>query len=95
MEAIQSVIDLFEGQHLNSSDFEFPFTNAASASIVFTDVRVGNNLTLSEEELTTDLVKVQQKNNLSKDETTPALKKLWYNGDAETKGILAGKTVTM
>lgn len=93
LEAIQSVIDLLEGQHLNSSDFEFSFTDAGSASIVFTDSGVGNNLALSEEEITANLAKVQANNNLTKEETPPTLEKLWYNDDADLKGIVEDKTV--
>lgn len=93
LEAIQSVIDLLEGQHLNSSDFEFSFTDAGSASIIFTESGVGNNLAISEEEIIANLSKVQQNNDLNKDEATPTLEKLWYNEVTDIKGIVEGKTV--
>lgn len=93
LEAIQSVIDLFEGQHLNNSDFEFSFTEASRSSIVFTESGVGNNLTLSQEEITANLIKVQHNNNLTNDKVSAGLEKLWYNDNTDTKGVTEGKTV--
>lgn len=86
LEAIQSVIDLFEGQHLNNSDFEFSFTSENSGSISFTETGVGNNFTLTEEEILVNLNKVQVANNLRADEISTTIEKLWYNEIADNKG---------
>lgn len=92
LEAIQSIIDLFEGQELNKSDFEFSLSDTGNGSLRFTEAGVGNNLVLSEDELLANLVKVQRNNLLRPDEISTALEKLWYNEDPEVKGFVAGKT---
>lgn len=93
LQAIQSVIDLFEGQPLSNSDFEFSMADSNSGSITFTEAGVGNNLALTEEELLANLIKVQTNNQLRPDEISSAIEKLWYNEDAEVKGIVEGKTI--
>ncbi|AYL97607.1 DEAD/DEAH box helicase family protein [Mucilaginibacter celer] len=85
LEAIQSVIDLFEGQHLNSADFQFSYTSSQSGSIKFTETGIGNNLSLSENEILVNLNKVQAANKLKNDEMSAALEKLWYNEIPENK----------
>jgi type III restriction enzyme len=85
LDAIQSVIDLFEGQHLNNSDFEFSYTSSESGSIKFTETGVGNNLTLTENEILLNLNKVQVTNGLRSDEISTAIEKLWYNEVSESK----------
>jgi type III restriction enzyme len=94
LEAINAVVDLFEGQALNKSDFEFSFSESAKNSIQFTETGVANNLILTEEELLSNLNKVQVQNNLREDEISTAIEKIWYNEDAATKGIVEGKTAT-
>jgi type III restriction enzyme len=93
LQAIQSVIDLFDGQPLSNSDFEFSMADSNSGSITFTEAGVGNNLALTEEELLANLIKVQTNNQLRPDEISSAIEKLWYNEDAEVKGIVEGKTI--
>ena len=93
LDAIQSIVDLFEGQDLNKSDFEYSFSDTGKGSLQFTEAGVGNNLALSEEELLANLVKVQTNNQLRSDEISTTIEKLWYNEDAEVKGIVAGKTI--
>ena len=93
LQAIQSVIDLFEGQHLNNSDFEFSFTDSNSGSLIFTESGVGNNLTLTEEEITVNLLKVQENNSLKNGDASTQLEKLRYNDDTDTKGVVEGKTI--
>lgn len=93
LEAIQSVIDLFEGQNLNSSDFEFSFTSENSGSIKFTETGVGNNLTLTEEEIFVNLNKVQVANNLGTDEISTTLEKLWYNETADSNGDITDTAI--
>lgn len=74
--AIQSVIALFEGQHLNS---QYAYASSDSGSIQFTETGIGNQLTLTEEELLVNLNKVQTGNNLRTDEIAAVIEKLWYN----------------
>ncbi len=93
LDAIQSIIDLFEGQHLGNSDFEFSFSDTGKGSLQFTEAGVGNNLALSEGELLTNLVKVQTNNQFRPDEISTAIEKLRYAEDSETKSIADGKTV--
>ncbi|GAB3910631.1 restriction endonuclease [Mucilaginibacter boryungensis] len=93
LDAIQSVVDLFEGQSLNKSDFEFSLSDSVKGSIQFTEAGVGNNLVLSEEQILANLVKVQTGNQLRPDEISIVIEKLWYNDDAETKNVVATKTV--
>lgn len=93
LQAIQSVINLFEGQPLNASDFEFSYTSADSGSLIFTETGVGNNLTLSEEEILSNLNKVQQENELRADEISTAIEKLWYNEVADNKGNITDTAV--
>jgi len=93
LQAIKSVIDLFDGQPLCNSDFEFSMADTNSGSITFTEAGVGNNLALTEEELLANLNKVQRENELREDEISPAIEKLWYNEDTSIKGVLEGKSV--
>ncbi|MBC3788642.1 restriction endonuclease [Spirosoma utsteinense] len=65
LEAIQSVIDLFEGQNLNNSDFEFTLDDSGAGSIKFTEIGIGNQLTILPEQLLENLHKVQVYNELS------------------------------
>lgn len=93
LEAIQSIVDLFEGQTLNNSDFEFSFSDTGKGSLQFTESGVANNLVLTEEELLKNLNTTQANNKLREDEISIAIEKLWYNDDADLKGIVEGKTV--
>jgi type III restriction enzyme len=93
LEAIQSIVDLFEGQDLNKSDFEYSFSDTGKGSLQFTEAGVGNNLALSEDELLANLVRVQTNNQLRPDEISTAIENLWYNDDTEVKGIVEGKTI--
>ncbi len=93
LEAIQSIIDLFEGQHLNKSDFEFSISDTGRGSIQFSESGVGNKLILSEGDLLANLVRVQTTNQLRSDEISTALEKLWYTDDSEIKGPVKNKTV--
>lgn len=93
LQAIQSVIDLLDGQSLAKSDFEFSMADTNSGSITFTEAGVGNNLTLTEEELLANLNEVQRKNELREDEISLNIEKLWYNEETTVDGVLEGKSV--
>ena len=47
-EAIKSIVDIFEGQPLSGSDFEFAVTED---SLQFSENGVGNNIVLPEEQI--------------------------------------------
>jgi type III restriction enzyme len=93
LDAIQSIVDLFEGHDLNKSDFEYSFSDAGNDSLKFTEGGVGNYLALSEEKLLANLNWVQTNNQFRPDEISKAIEKLWYNDDTEDKGIVEGNTV--
>lgn len=63
LQAVKSVVNLFEGQPLAKSDFEMTFA-MEGASIALTQKGVGNNLILREAQILENLQKVQQENRL-------------------------------
>lgn len=63
LQAVQSVIDIFEGQSLNKGNFEVSFA-MEGASLSFTEKGVGNRLILSEEQLLANVQKLQVQNNI-------------------------------
>jgi len=63
--AIQSVIDIFEGQPLNKGNFEVS-VGTEGASLSFTETGVGNNLVLTSEQILANVQKVQDRNKLNK-----------------------------
>jgi type III restriction enzyme len=64
IKAIQSVIDLFEGQLLNNGDFEFSLTDEEH-SLQLNENGFGNNLLISKEQILENLRKVQRKNKVN------------------------------
>lgn len=65
IQAIQSVVDLFEEQPLNKGEYEFSLQDE-SGSTLLSDNGVGNNLVISEEKILENLQKVQDRNGLYK-----------------------------
>jgi type III restriction enzyme len=63
LQAIQSVVDVFEGQPLNTSDYEFAI-NAPESSLAFTEYGVGNAIRLTQQEILENVKKVQKSNGL-------------------------------
>ncbi len=62
LQAIQSVIGLFDGQPLNKGDFEFSLGGNDGLGLKFSGVR--NDLAISEEQILKNLREVQKNNNL-------------------------------
>lgn len=60
-DAIKSITDIFEGQPLNSGDFEFTITNAGS---LLSENGFGNNITLSVEQILENVKSIQQRNEI-------------------------------
>ena len=61
LDAINSIVGIFEGQPLNQSDFSFSVSNE---SYLFQEGGVGNRLTLGEEQILKNVRVVQEKNEL-------------------------------
>ncbi|GBR76498.1 restriction endonuclease [Candidatus Termititenax persephonae] len=61
LDAIQAIVDLFEGQPLNKGDFEITFQDG---SLKFDNHGVGNNLVLTEEQILKNLQIAQYNNKL-------------------------------
>lgn len=64
LQAIQSVVDLFEGQPLNKGDFEFSLTEN-DLSLHLNENGFGNNLLISAEQILVNLKKVQKRNSIN------------------------------
>jgi len=64
LRAIQSVIDLFEGQPLNKGDFEFSL-NENDSGLQLNENGFGNNLIISKEQILDNLNKTRKKNDVS------------------------------
>jgi len=63
LKAIQSVVDLFEGQPLNKGDFEFSLSDNSS-SLQLNENGFGNNLVISEVQISDNLKNVQKRNGI-------------------------------
>jgi len=61
LKAIQSIVDIFEGQPLNSGEFEVTLTDGG---MKLTAMGVGNQLSISEEQILENVQKVQKANEL-------------------------------
>src|SRR3989339_1388594 len=63
IDAIKSIVDIFEGQPLSKGDYEFSLSQD-SGSLQFNENGVGNNLILSEEQILQNLKEVQKRNEI-------------------------------
>src|SRR3989339_166753 len=63
IDAIKSIVDIFEGQPLSKGDYEFSLLQG-SGSLQFNENGVGNNLILSEEQILENLNSIQKKNEI-------------------------------
>ena len=80
LQAIQSVIDIFEGQPLSTGEYEFSLGNA-NASLALTEQGVGNAIRLMEEEVLENIRKVQERNGLP---VSDVLKGMHFSIEMET-----------
>ncbi len=78
-DAINAVINTFEGQPIVQSHFEISAT--AGDAMKLSDLGVGNNITLNEEQLLTNVHKVQEANDIEK---TPELQGREFSIEMET-----------
>lgn len=68
IKAINAVIDVLEGQHLNQSDFEFTLSQEQTGSLELTDKGIGNALSITNEQVLENIQKVQANNELVRSE---------------------------
>lgn len=78
IDAIQSIIDIFEGQPLNRGDFDFSFN---TESYLFQEGGIGNRLIISEEQLLKNIREIQKKNEL---QITDSLDGMHFSVEMET-----------
>ena len=63
LDAIQSIVDVFEGQPLNQSDYEFALARD-NGSLQFNENGVGNNIVLTDEQILKNVNTVQKQNEI-------------------------------
>ena len=61
LEAIKSIVDLFEGQPLHQSELDFTFSDT---SLQFSETGVGNRIVLNDEQILKNLQSVQKQNGI-------------------------------
>ncbi|MBN8587715.1 MAG: DEAD/DEAH box helicase family protein [Rhodothermia bacterium] len=81
IEAVQSVIELLEGQPLQTSDFEFNLSDGQEGSLLLNETGIGNQLVLSDEQLLSNIQKVQAQNEIA---PSTALSCMNYQEGGET-----------
>lgn len=59
IDAIKAIIDIFEGQALQGGDFEF---SVSTPGALLSENGLGNRLTLSEEQILTNVKSIQGRN---------------------------------
>ena len=68
LDAIRAIVDVFDGQPLNTGDFEFSL-GGTQTSLQFSEYGVGNAIRLTEQEILANLKNIQQRNGLKESET--------------------------
>jgi len=64
LDAVKSVVDIFEGQPLESGDFEMTITVQADRLQIGSEILVGNNLVLEQETILKNIQTIQERNKL-------------------------------
>lgn len=72
LDAVQSVVDLFEGQPLAAGEFSFSLEETAGSRLL-NELGVGNQLMLSPEQLLTNLQAIQKRNGLNQSDSLDEL----------------------
>ncbi|MEK7309217.1 MAG: DEAD/DEAH box helicase family protein [Planctomycetota bacterium] len=80
IEAIQSIVDIFEGQPLNKGDYEFTLA-MDNGSLQFNENGVGNNIILSDTQILKNVNAVQKRNEIN---LSPELNGLNFSLEMET-----------
>jgi type III restriction enzyme len=66
LEAIQSIVEVFEGQPMESGDFEVEMAPTSDQLQIGNELLVGNRLVIAESEIIKNVHKVQERNGLEK-----------------------------
>ncbi|MFA5829315.1 MAG: DEAD/DEAH box helicase family protein [Candidatus Gracilibacteria bacterium] len=66
LEAIQSIVEVFEGQPLESGDFEIEIAPTSNQLQIGSELLVGNRLVIAESEIIKNIHKIQGRNGLEK-----------------------------
>ena len=77
--AIDSVVNVFDGQPIERSDFEISFITGGS--LVLSDIGIGNQVVLDDEKIFANVQKIQSANNIEK---TTALRGREFSIEMET-----------
>lgn len=96
LQAVQSVVNLFEGQALADSKFEISFSRNGK-SIAFSEKGVSNNMMLSEANLLKNVQAVQQANGIALSDKLEVLrgdKGIWFPNFTVEMETGTGKTYT-
>lgn len=90
LEAVESVISLFEGQPLVSSGYDFPNVDNYHSSLLFSEFGIANSLGIDTSVLLQNLSKIQYKHGFSPDEISKCLEyiKFSYQEPLESNSIL-------
>ncbi len=80
LEAIRSVVDLFDGQPLDTGEYAFSLDEGISG-VLMSENGIGNNLVLEEEQILVNLRKVQERNRI---ELSEELSGLHFSTEMET-----------
>lgn len=64
-DAINAVVDVFDGQPIAQVDFEVSYTQCAGG-LLLTDLGVGNNVTLPEDDILANVTRIQEANDIEK-----------------------------
>jgi len=70
LDAVKSVVDIFEGQPLESGDFEMTATTPADMLQIGSEILVGNNLILEQETILQNIRMIQERNGLPPSDET-------------------------
>ena len=81
LDAIKSVIDIFEGQTFNSTENDFLHLDSENDIAQTTQHTVANHLSLSNDDLLLNLHKTQKNNEFPANKISVKLEKLWYSTD--------------
>ncbi|RMH45326.1 MAG: DEAD/DEAH box helicase, partial [Gammaproteobacteria bacterium] len=79
-EAIDAILGVFDGQPIAQTDFELSLTSAAGG-LFQSELGVGNNIVLPEDEILANVQKIQEANNIEK---VPALQGMNFSVEMET-----------
>ncbi len=83
IDAIESVVGIFEGQPLESGDFEVELMQTPGQMRIGSDLLVGNNLVLDESQIMKNVQVIQERNGLKNSDKAPLTR-----GVVEDRGVL-------